>query len=118
MIIGADVDAIVKPAMIQTAKTQTGQPIQFWGRYFKESGNSSPEQYQASKEATLFHQRGIRVLPIGRRTGDVSGSQPLGKTDGTTNAKAIIDAFGKLTITGLPNGLLVFLDVAVRRTPR
>jgi len=35
----------------------------------------------------------------------------LGKTDGTTNAKAIIDAFGKPTITGLPNGLLVFLDV-------
>jgi len=55
MIIGADVDAIVKPAMIQTTKPQTGQPIQFWGRYFKELGNSSPEQYQASKEATLFH---------------------------------------------------------------
>jgi hypothetical protein len=111
MIVGADVNAIVTPAMIHQATAQTGQPIQFWGRYFKDSGNPSPEQYQADAEASLFNQSGIRVLPTGRQTGHVGGTQHQGQTDGKTNANAIVDAFGAHVLAGLQSGLLVFLDV-------
>ena len=111
MIVGADVNAIVTTAMITTASNQTGQPIRFWGRYFKDSGNPSPEQYQPAAEATLLNQKNIRVLPIGRQTNHVDGDEPLGKTDGAANANAIMDAFGVTTLKNLPSGLLVFVDV-------
>jgi hypothetical protein len=71
----------------------------------------SPEQYQPNKEAALLNQKNIRVLPIGRQTEHVAGSQSVGRTDGTTNAKAIIDAFGTEVLGALPQGLAVFLDV-------
>ena len=111
MIVGADENAIVTQSRINVATQQTGHTIEFWGRYFKESGNTSPEQYQPTKEAALLNQKNIRVLPIGRQTGHVAGSESLGRTDGTTNAKAIIDAFGTQVLGALPQGLAVFLDV-------
>src|SRR2546430_2218568 len=111
MIVGADENAIVTQTRINLAKQQTGHSIEFWGRYFKNPGNTSPEQYQPGKEAALLNQRNIRVLPIGRQTSDVDGSESLGRTDGATNAKAIIDAFGTQLLGGLAQGLLVFLDV-------
>ena len=111
MIIGADVDATVTAAMIQTAQNETGQPIQFWGRYFKDAGNSSPEQYQRAREAALLHGQNIRVLPLGRQTNHVDGSKELGRDDGENNASAIVAAFGPATLAAMPAGLLVFLDV-------
>jgi hypothetical protein len=111
MIVGADENAIVTQARINVAKEQTGHTIEFWGRYFKDPGNTSPEQYQPKKEAALLNQKNIRVLPIGRQTGHVAGSESEGRTDGRTNAKAIIAAFGADVLRGLPQGLLVFLDV-------
>jgi hypothetical protein len=111
MIVGADEDAIVTPGRIDVATQQTGHSIEFWGRYFKNPGNTSPEQYQPTKEAALLNQKNIRVLPIGRQTGHVAGSESLGRTDGTTNAKAIIDAFGTQVLGALPQGLVVFVDV-------
>jgi len=111
MITGADVNNIVTTPMILSAEAETGGPIQFWGRYFKEAGNTSPEQYQAADEATVLHARGIRVLPIGRQTNHVGGSEELGRTDGANNAEAIIDSFGRQTLASLPAGLLVFVDV-------
>jgi hypothetical protein len=111
MIIGADVNAIVTKKMIQTAQTETGQTIQFWGRYFKNAGNKSPEQYQPAKEASLLHDKNIRVLPIGRQTEHVGGSKAQGQDDGETNASAIVAGFGATTLAAMPHGLLVFLDV-------
>jgi hypothetical protein len=111
MIVGADENAIVTQARIDVAKQQTGHTIEFWGRYFKDPGNTSPEQYQPKREAALLNQKNIRVLPIGRQTGHVAGSASLGRSDGGTNAKAIIAAFGTQVLGGLPQGLLVFLDV-------
>src|SRR5262245_39374702 len=111
MIVGADENAIVTQPRIDVATQQTGHSIEFWGRYFKESGNTSPEQYQPNQEAALLNQKNIRVLPIGRQTGHVAGSESLGRTDGKTNAKAIIDAFGAQILAALPQGLAVFLDV-------
>jgi hypothetical protein len=111
MIVGADENAIVTQPRIDVATQQTGHSIEFWGRYFKDPGNASPEQYQPNKEAALLNQKNIRVLPIGRQTEHVAGSQSLGRTDGTTNAKAIIDAFGTEILGALPQGLAVFLDV-------
>jgi hypothetical protein len=93
------------------ATQQTGHSIEFWGRYFKDPGNTSPEQYQPNREAALLNQKNIRVLPIGRQTQQVAGSESLGRTDGTTNAKAIIDAFGAEVLGALQQGLAVFLDV-------
>jgi len=111
MIVGADENAIVTQPRIDVATQQTGHPIEFWGRYFKNPGNASPEQYQPKREAALLNQKNIRVLPIGRQTGHVAGSESLGRTNGTTNAKAIIGAFGTQVLGALPQGLVVFLDV-------
>ena len=111
MIVGADVNAIVTEAMIRTAETETGQPIRFWGRYFKGPGNTDPAQYQPAREAALLSEQNIRVLPIGRQTNHVDGGEALGRDDGATNASAIVDAFGAPVLTALPHGLLVFLDV-------
>jgi hypothetical protein len=111
MIVGADENAIVTQPRIDVATQQTGHSIEFWGRYFKNPGNTSPEQYQPNQEAVLLNQKNIRVLPIGRQTGHVAGSEFLGRTDGKTNAKAIIDAFGAQVLAALPQGLAVFLDV-------
>jgi len=90
MIVGADENAIVTQPRIDVATQQTGHSIEFWGRYFKNPGNTSPEQYQPNKEAALLNQKNIRVLPIGRQTGHVAGSESLGRADGKTNANAII----------------------------
>src|SRR5215475_7504713 len=90
MIVGADENAIVTQARIDLAKQQTGHPIEFWGRYFKEPGNTSREQYQPAREAALLNQTNIRVLPVGRQTGHVAGPQAQGRADGKTNANAII----------------------------
>ena len=111
MIVGSDENAIVTQPRIDVATQQTGHSIEFWGRYFKQSGNTSPEEYQPAKEAALLNQKNIRVLPIGRQTGRVAGSESRGRTDGTTNAKAIIGAFGTQVLGALPQGLVVFLDV-------
>jgi hypothetical protein len=111
MIVGADENAIVTQPRIDVASQQTGHSIEFWGRYFKNPGNTSPEQYQPNKEAALLNEKNIRVLPIGRQTGHVAGSESLGRADGTTNAKAIIGAFGTQVLSALPHGLVVFLDV-------
>jgi hypothetical protein len=111
MIVGADVNAIVTSTMIQTAQTQTGQTIRFWGRYFKDAGNESPEQYQPEEEAALLNQRNIRVLPVARQTNHVNGSKAQGQDDGETNASAIVAGFGATTLAAMPSGLLVFLDV-------
>jgi hypothetical protein len=111
MLVGADESAIVTQARINLATQQTGHLIEFWGRYFKNPGNASPEQYQPRREAALLNQKNIRVLPIGRQTARVAGSKPQGQTDGTTNANAIVSAFGTQVLAALQNGLLVFLDV-------
>jgi len=111
MIVGADENAIVTQPRIDVATQQTGHSIEFWGRYFKNPGNTSPEQYQPNQEAALLNQKNIRVLPIGRQTGHVAGSASLGRTDGKTNAKAIIDAFGTQVLGALRQGLAVFLDL-------
>jgi hypothetical protein len=111
MIVGADENALVTQPRIDVATQQTGHSIEFWGRYFKNPGNTSPEQYQPNQEAALLNQNNIRVLPIGRQTGHVAGSESLGRADGATNAKAIIGAFGTQVLSLLPRGLLVFLDV-------
>jgi hypothetical protein len=111
MIVGADKNAIVTQARIDVATQQTGHSIEFWGRYFKNPGNTSPEQYQPTLEAALLNQKNIRVLPIGRQTEHVAGSESLGRTDGTTNAEAIIGAFGTQVLAALLQGLVVFLDV-------
>jgi hypothetical protein len=111
MIIGADVNNVVTSAMIQTARTETGQPIRFWGRYFKDEGNDSPEQYQPEQEAALLNRENIRVLPVGRQTNHVGGTQAQGQGDGETNASAIVSAFSAATLAAMPGGLLVFLDV-------
>jgi hypothetical protein len=111
MIVGADENAIVTQPRIDVATQQTGHSIEFWGRYFKNPGNTSPEQYQPNQEAALLNQNNIRVLPIGRQTGHVAGSESLGRADGTTNAKAIMSGFGTQVLSLLPHGLLVFLDV-------
>jgi hypothetical protein len=111
MIVGADENATVTQPRIDVATRQTGHSIEFWGRYFKNPGNTSPEQYQPNKEAALLNENNIRVLPIGRQTGHVAGSRSLGRADGTTNAKALIEAFGPEVLGALPQGLAVFLDV-------
>jgi hypothetical protein len=111
MIIGADVDAVVTQSMIDTASQETGASIQFWGRYFKEPGNTSPQQYQPDEEARLLHDRNIRLLPIGRQTNHVNGTLELGATDGASNANAVIEAVGVSALQAMPQGLFIFLDV-------
>jgi hypothetical protein len=111
MMVGADVNAVVTANMIQMAEAETKQSIRFWGRYFKGPGNTSPEQYQPAAEAAVFNQRQIRVLPIGRQTNHVGGNEALGAADGANNANAIIAGFGVRTLSALPGGLLIFLDV-------
>jgi hypothetical protein len=72
------------------ATEQTGHSIEFWGRYFKDPGNASPEQYQPNKEAALLNQKNIRVLPPGGAIlppsavqGPIAVTQPsLGHSDG------------------------------------
>src|SRR5262249_25885089 len=111
MIVGADIDAIVTSGRTATAQTQTGHSIQFWGRYFKEAGNSDPAQYQPNQEAALFNGRGIRVLPIGRQTNHVDRTESVGRADGKIQAGGVIAGFGAAVISALPQGLLVFVDV-------
>jgi hypothetical protein len=117
MIVGADVNAIVTSKMIKTARDQTGQPIQFWGRYFKDAGNTKPEQYQP-KEAALLHEENIRVLPIARQTEHVSGSKAQGQDDGESNAGAIVAGFGATTLAAMPHGCWSFSTWRGRPTRR
>ena len=110
-VTGADTNYAVRQDVIDAAKQQLGGKPLFWGRYFKSPSTAAGVQYQGSLENSLFHSNNILVLPIGRQTNHVSGSEETGRTDAKNNADAIVDAFSLDTLRNRTTRLLVFLDV-------
>ena len=111
MIVGADENAIVTQPRIDVATQQTGHSIEFWGRYFKNPGQHvagavSAEQGGCAPQSKKHPGASHRTPDRARR-----GLRVPGRADGTTNAKAIIGAFGTEVLSALPHGLVVFLDV-------
>ena len=112
MIAGADSLSAVTSSLLQSAGAVLGD-IQFWGRYFT-SPTSSP--YSPSKENKLLHDRGIRVLPLGRQTNHVNGTEDTGFADGQNNAQAVFHAFGKSYLESQGGVFYLFLDVENKPT--
>jgi hypothetical protein len=77
---GADSLSVVKQALVNGAENFYGAMPRFWGRYFKGPGNTSPQQYHAA-EGLVLRSNGIRLLPIGRQTTSVGGTEAKGRSD-------------------------------------
>ena len=111
--VGVDQARIASASCLQVATQKLGQAPAFWGRYFKDPGNTDSIQYQAGLESEFLNSKNIKVLPVGRQTDNVS--QPdtaLGRQDGGNNAAAIIASFGAATLAAMP-GVAVFLDAEI-----
>jgi hypothetical protein len=102
---GADSLSVVKQALVNGAENFYGAMPRFWGRYFKGPGNTSPQQYHAA-EGLVLRSNGIRLLPIGRQTTSVGGTEAKGRSDGEDNANAILGE-----VASVSGDVLVFLDV-------
>jgi hypothetical protein len=59
----------------------------------------------------LLRDRLIKILPIAQQTTHVGSGTTDGETDGSLNARAIIDTFGSAYLHGAAPDVLVFLDV-------
>jgi hypothetical protein len=110
-VTGADTNYAVRQDVIDAVKPQLGGKPLFWGRYFKSPSTAGGVQYNGSLENSLLRSNNILVLPIGRQTNHVSGSEQTGRTDARNNADAIVDAFSLDTLRNRTTRLLVFLDV-------
>lgn len=111
--VGIDQSITASEASLAFAASKLGQASVFWGRYFKEAGNTDPTQYQPGRESSFFSSHQIRVLPIGWQTPNVSkADRDLGFGDGQVNAAAVIDSFGASHLSGMPE-VAVFLDAEI-----
>src|SRR5689334_15402088 len=113
---GADSNEIVTAledgqTLIKKATSYLGQKPAFWGRYFKAPGNTKRAQYQAKLENQALHGESIPVLPLGRQTPRVGGSEEEGRLDARGNAEAIIQSFGMDYLKKTGGDFFVFLDV-------
>jgi hypothetical protein len=111
--LGIDQARTASASCLQVATQKLGHLPVFWGRYFKQPGDTSSIQYQATLESDFFNSNGIRVLPVARQTGNVSQpDRELGRQDGSDNAAAIIASFGAAHLSTMPE-VAVFLDAEI-----
>jgi len=107
---GADSTDLVRQPVIDAFRSQYAASPAFWGRYFKAPANPDDIQYKYKKENRVLHENNIKLLPIARQTSRVAGSEAEGRTDGTHNAAAVIEAFGAPFLVQAGVAPLVFLD--------
>ena len=111
--VGIDQARAASASCLQVATQKLGQQPVFWGRYFKDPGNTSSIQYQANLESDFFNINNVRVLPVGRQTGNVGEpDSDLGRQDGGDNAAAVIASFGAVHLSTMPE-VAVFLDAEI-----
>ena len=111
--VGIDQARTASASCLHVATQKLGQQPVFWGRYFKDPGNTSSIQYQANLESDFFNTNNIKVLPVGRQTANVSEpDSDLGRQDGGDNAAAIIATFGADHLSTMPE-VAVFLDAEI-----
>ena len=53
--VGIDQARTASASCLHVATQKLGQQQVFWGRYFKDPGNTSSIQYQANLESDFFH---------------------------------------------------------------
>lgn len=98
-------------SLLDKARTLLGTDPVFWGRYFKEAGNTSSVQYQPHLENAALSARGIRVLPLARQTNHVGGSTALGRQEAQRYVGALFWAFGMQHLAASGGVFYLFLDV-------
>jgi hypothetical protein len=108
---GADSSTPVTGEVIESAATLLGATPAFWGRYFISVATTGTVEYRHAQENAPLNQAGVRLLPIARQTGHVSGSTDRGIADGIANARDYVTTFtsGALALQG--GQFLMFLDV-------
>jgi hypothetical protein len=108
---GADSIQPVTTSLIQATTAHYGSTPVFWGRYFTSVTTSGSAEYHHAKENGPLNAAGIKLLPIGRQTGNVNGTQQQGVADGVKNAKDFITTFGASLLAQQGGQFYMFLDV-------
>lgn len=83
----------------------------FWGRYFTSVSTTNSAEYHHATENQPLNSAGIRLLPVGRQTDNVGGSNAQGVSDGTANAQDFITTFGASFLASQGGKFYIFLDV-------
>jgi hypothetical protein len=97
--------------LVDQATKMLGETPILWGRYFTNSSGGGDAEYRHLRENELLRGKGIRVLPIARQTGNVSGSQADGSDDASRNADDILNTFGVNHLESMGGEVVMFLDV-------
>jgi hypothetical protein len=79
----------------------------FCGRYFSGTDYNGPGEYRLADETAVLARHGLALLPIGRYTTRVGGSQAEGLQDGQDQANDLVVSLGP----AFRPGLFLFLDV-------
>jgi hypothetical protein len=108
---GADSSRPVTSELINAAAELLGAAPVFWGRYFTSVSTKGSVEYRHAKENQPLNQKGIRLLPIARQTGQVNGSLDHGIADGVANARDFIATFSAQVLASQGGQFLMFLDV-------
>lgn len=113
---GADSSKLVtrkigNKTLIDLAEQLYGTTPKVWGRYFKKFGDTDDVQYQHAKEGQALREKDIRVLPLGRQTTHVGGSEAKGREDAIDNVEAVIRTFGAEYLASAGGDFILWLDV-------
>jgi hypothetical protein len=107
LMVGFDSFAPVTDAIIAQVMALTGRAPAFCGRYMSGIDYHGAGEYTHATESPVLARHGIPLLPIGRYTTRVGGTQAQGLQDGGDQAEDLKESLG----TAFRPGLLLFLDV-------
>jgi hypothetical protein len=106
-IPGFDTFGPVTDALVAQVQTEVGLPPAFCGRYFSGTDYHGPGEYASATETPVLARHGLALLPVGRYTPRVGGSQADGLQDGQSQANDLVVSLG----AAFRSGLYLFLDV-------
>src|SRR5438270_710072 len=86
-ILGVDSSSPITEGLVLDATTGLGVPPKFWGRYFKSVPTVGGVQY-SHHEAGVFQAHSLHLVPFGRQTNLVGGTEEAGATHGQQNVEA------------------------------
>jgi len=117
---GADSSALVTTArdgkpLPEIAKALFGRFPAFWGRYFTSVLTTSDVEYRHRKEDRILHDNHIRVLPIGRHTSAVGGTEAQGVEDARIQVGDLLATFDARYLAEQGGRFFLFLDVEAER---
>lgn len=109
-ILGVDSSSAITEGLVLNATTGLGVLPKYWGRYFKSVATVGGVQY-SQNEADVFRSHDLHLLPFGRQTNLVGGTEAVGAMHGKKNIEAFFHEIALARLTAQSDKFYFFLDV-------